>query len=48
MSIDNLKSSLPEYAKDQKLNLGHPDPFQGPGRGAALGLPAGIGCRNPQ
>ncbi|AJK69060.1 carboxymuconolactone decarboxylase family protein [Corynebacterium marinum] len=22
MSIDNLKSSLPEYAKDQKLNLG--------------------------
>ena len=22
MSIDNLKSALPEYAKDQKLNLG--------------------------
>ncbi|OFS22312.1 carboxymuconolactone decarboxylase family protein [Corynebacterium sp. HMSC04H06] len=22
MSIDNLKSSMPEYAKDQKLNLG--------------------------
>lgn len=22
MSIDNLKSSLPEYAKDQKLNIG--------------------------
>ena len=22
MSIDNLKSSLPEYAKDLKLNLG--------------------------
>lgn len=22
MSIENLKSALPEYAKDQKLNLG--------------------------
>ncbi|NLA57017.1 MAG: alkyl hydroperoxide reductase, partial [Corynebacterium humireducens] len=22
MSIDNLRSALPEYAKDQKLNLG--------------------------
>lgn len=22
MSIDNLKSALPEYAKDQKLNIG--------------------------
>ena len=22
MSIENLKNSLPEYAKDQKLNLG--------------------------